>query len=90
MGSENFFKAIIGSKKGKQTKGLSTAIKSKTSKKKGTHASSLVVCSEDWAATRIQTVFFLGFIFLGACSKVLTSRKWPSIELSRTVIFYDA
>ncbi|CDY57401.1 hypothetical protein BRARA_E02023 [Brassica rapa] len=64
MGSENFFKAIIGSKKGKQTKGLSTAIKSKTSKKKGTHASSLVVCSEDWAATRIQTVFFLVLFFL--------------------------
>lgn len=57
MGSGNFFKAIIGSKKGKQTKGLSTAVKSKASKKKGTHASSLVVRSEDWAATRIQSAF---------------------------------
>ncbi|KAJ0240107.1 putative SF16 protein [Hirschfeldia incana] len=54
MGSGNFFKAIIGSKKGKQTKGLSAAVKSK---KKGTHASSLVVRSQDWAATRIQSAF---------------------------------
>ncbi|KAL0722308.1 hypothetical protein Bca4012_036907 [Brassica carinata] len=55
MGSGNFFKAIIGSKKGKQTssksgKGFSAAVKSK---KKGT----LVARSEDWAATKIQSAF---------------------------------
>ncbi|ESQ51997.1 hypothetical protein EUTSA_v10017065mg [Eutrema salsugineum] len=62
MGSGNFFKAIVGSKRGKQKsgkseKGFSTATKSKASKKKSTHSSSLVTRSEDWAATRIQAAF---------------------------------
>lgn len=37
--------------------GVSTAVKSKSSKKKGAHASSPVARSEDWAATRIQAAF---------------------------------
>ncbi|CAH2059499.1 unnamed protein product [Thlaspi arvense] len=58
MGSGNLFKAIIGSKRGKQRsskseKGLSTPVKSKASKKNTT----LVIRSEDWAATRIQSAF---------------------------------
>nr|VDD08447.1 unnamed protein product [Brassica rapa] len=61
MGSENFFKAIIGSKKGKQTKGLSTAIKSKTSKKKGTHASSLVVLAR--IGLQLESAFFFLVLF---------------------------
>uniref|UniRef100_A0A1J3ERU1 Protein IQ-DOMAIN 1 n=1 Tax=Noccaea caerulescens TaxID=107243 RepID=A0A1J3ERU1_NOCCA len=55
MGSGNIFKAIIGSKRGKQKS--DKGVKSKSSKKKGTHASSPVVRSEDWAATRIQAAF---------------------------------
>ncbi|CAN8316060.1 unnamed protein product [Cochlearia groenlandica] len=60
MAYANFFKGIIGSKRGKQRssksgKGLSTSVKSKASKKNGTQSS--VIRSEDWAATRIQSAF---------------------------------
>ncbi|CAN6843344.1 unnamed protein product [Brassica oleracea] len=59
MGCGNFFKAIIGSKKGKQTSRKSEKgfIKPKASKKNVTRSASLVFLSEDRAATRIQTAF---------------------------------
>ncbi|XP_013635623.1 PREDICTED: protein IQ-DOMAIN 1-like [Brassica oleracea var. oleracea] len=59
MGCGNFFKAIIGSKKWKQTSRKSEKgfIKPKVSKKNVTGSASLVFLSEDRAATRIQTAF---------------------------------
>ncbi|CAL9235461.1 unnamed protein product [Arabidopsis halleri] len=62
MGSGNLIKAIIRLKKSKQgtiksEKKKTSAVKPKGSKKKGTHSSSLVTRTEDWAATRIQTAF---------------------------------
>ncbi|CAF1866967.1 unnamed protein product [Brassica rapa] len=59
MGCGNFFKAIIGSKKGKQTSRKSEKgfIKPKASEKNVTRSASLIFLSEDRAATRIQTAF---------------------------------